>query len=186
MPNQHNPSTRRRDRAIPDAAWIRALLQRVPVGVLAAISDGEPYLHPTSFVYDPATHAIFIHSARSGRMPIALAANDRVCFTVYEMGRLLPAAVAMQFGVEYASVIITGRATRVDDEEAARHALQQLISRYFPHLHAGVDYRSPTEDEARRTAVYRIAIDTWSGKQHTAAPDAPGAFWYAPPKGDDR
>ncbi len=180
------PPTRRRDRAIPDDAWIRALLQRVPVGVLAAISDGEPYLHPTSFVYDPTAHAIYTHSARSGRMPAALAANERVCFTVYEMGRLLPAAVAMQFGVEYASVIITGRATRVDDAAAARHALQQLISRYFPHLHAGTDYRPPTDDEARRTAVYRIAIDAWSGKQHTAAPDAPGAFWYEILEGDDR
>ena len=63
------PPPRRRDRAIPDDAWIRALLQRIPVGVLAAISDDEPYLHPTSFVYDQDTHAIYTHTAHSGRMP---------------------------------------------------------------------------------------------------------------------
>jgi len=29
-----------------------------------------------------------------------------------------------------------------------------------------------------RTAVYRIAIDSWSGKKKEAAPDFPGAYDY--------
>jgi hypothetical protein len=40
-PSHSQTTLRRRDRAVDDAAWIMALLRRVPVGVLAAASDGS-------------------------------------------------------------------------------------------------------------------------------------------------
>lgn len=173
------PPIRRHDRAVNDEAWICALLHRVPAGVLAAASgDGQPYAHPTTFVYDEAAHAIYVHSARSGRMPALLTADNRVCFTAFEVGRLLPGETAAAFGVEYASVIVAGRAVLVDNEAEARQALQQLLDRYFPHLQAGADYPPPTAEEVCATAVYRIEIDEWSGKRKQAAPDVSGAFRY--------
>ena len=35
-----------------------------------------------------------------------------------------------------------------------------------------------TADELARTAVYRIDIESWSGKRKQAEPDFPGAFFY--------
>ena len=51
-----------------------------------------------------------------------------------------------------------------------------LLDKYAPHLKPGIDYRPTTDEELHRTAVYRIDIETWSGKQKEVAEDFPGAF----------
>jgi uncharacterized protein len=171
---------RRADRAVTDEAWIRALLERAPVGYLATVHDGQPFINSNLFVYDAARHAIYLHTARNGRTPANVAAHGRVCFSVSEMGRLLPAAEALQFSVEYAGATVFGTAAIVADPAEAAYGLQLLLDKYAPHLRPGRDYRPITADELKRTAVYRIAIDAWSGKRKVAPPDFPGAFAYAP------
>ena len=81
--------------------------------------------------------------------------------------------------MEFASVIVFGRASLVNDQAEARHGLQLLLDKYFAQLHPGSDYRPITDDELARTQVYRIEIDEWSGKRKQVAADFPGAFDYA-------
>lgn len=81
------------------------------------------------------------------------------------MGRLLPAPEALEFSVEYAGVVTFGTGRVVEEQDEARTALQMLLDKYAPHLRPGVDYRATTDDELKRTAVYRIDIEAWSGKQ---------------------
>lgn len=176
---------RRRDRAVTDAAWIKALLRRAPVGVLATGHDGQPFVNSNLFVYDEAAHAIYLHTARQGRTRRNIEAEPRVCFTVYEMGRLLPADVALEFSVEYAGVVVFGRASILTDEAAATRALQLLLDKYFPHLTPGEDYRATTPEELARTSVFQLSIDEWSGKQKQVEDDFPGAFFYGEPPGAD-
>jgi nitroimidazol reductase NimA-like FMN-containing flavoprotein (pyridoxamine 5'-phosphate oxidase superfamily) len=97
------------------------------------------------------------------------------------MGRLLPAARAKEFSVEYAGVVVFGRCEIVADEAEARHGLQLLLDKYFPHLRPGPDYRPITAEELAVTTVYRVRIDAWSGKQKVAPDDFPGAFHYGEP-----
>jgi nitroimidazol reductase NimA-like FMN-containing flavoprotein (pyridoxamine 5'-phosphate oxidase superfamily) len=170
----------RQDRA-KDDAWIRAYLQRVPFGMIATEYEGQPFLKPTSFVYDEAEHAIYIHGALVGRMRTNIELNPRVSFCVAEMGRLLPADTAMEVGVEYSSVVVFGKAEILKDADQARHGLQLLLDRYFPQLKPGIDYREIISEELDVTAVYRIKIDSWSGKEEHARPDFPGAFSYQAP-----
>jgi nitroimidazol reductase NimA-like FMN-containing flavoprotein (pyridoxamine 5'-phosphate oxidase superfamily) len=170
----------RQDRA-KDDAWIRAYLQRVPFGMIATEYEGQPFLKPTSFVYDEAEHAIYIHGALVGRMRTNIELNPRVSFCVAEMGRLLPADTAMEVGVEYSSVVVFGKAEILKDADQARHGLQLLLDRYFPHLKPRIDYREILPEELDITAVYRIKIDSWSGKEEHARPDFPGAFSYPAP-----
>jgi len=77
----------------------------------------------------------------------------------------LPADTALEFSTEYASVIVFGRARVVDDEAEQRHGPQGLLDKYFPDLRPGVHYRPIVEEELRRTSVYAVEIDAWSGKQ---------------------
>lgn len=170
---------RRQDRAVDDEGWITAFLQAAPVGILATSSDGQPFLNSNLFVYDAAAHAIYLHTARSGRTRANIEADGRVCFHVYEMGRLLPADTALEFSVEYSGVTVFGQAHVVTDPAEARRGLQLLLDKYFPHLRPGVDYRPITDDELARTTVYRIDITEWSGKRKGVAEDFPGAFLYA-------
>jgi uncharacterized protein len=171
---------RRQNRA-KDDEWIKAFLHRVPFGMLATEFEGQPFLKPTTFVYDEADHAIYIHGALEGRMRTNIEANPRVSFCIAEMGRLLPADTAMEVGVEYASVVVFGKVEILSDAEKSRHVLQLLLDRYFPHLKPGEDYREIIPEELNITAVYRIGIEAWSGKEEHAKEDFPGAFSYQAP-----
>jgi len=169
---------RRKDRAVEDEVWIRAMLHRVPFGTLATVHEGQPFINTNLFVFDEAAHVIYMHTANVGRTRANVEAKERVCFSASEMGRLLPADTALEFSVEYAGVVVFGRAVIVDDEQEASHALQLLLDRYFAHLRPGRDYRPITPEELARTAVYRISIEHWSGKKKEVGADFPGAFLY--------
>jgi nitroimidazol reductase NimA-like FMN-containing flavoprotein (pyridoxamine 5'-phosphate oxidase superfamily) len=171
---------RRADRAVEDERWIAALLERSTMGFLATVQDGQPFLNSNLFVYDPAAHAIYLHTARKGRTRSNLEHEPRICFTVAEMGRLLPADEALEFSVEYRSVVVFGCAVVVEDEAEATAALQALLDKYFAHLQAGRDYRPPVPEELKRTTVLRVDIDSWSGKKKEVGA-FPGAFLYGEP-----
>lgn len=170
---------RRRDRG-KDDAWIRAFLEACPFGFLAT-TDGErrPFLNANLFVYDEGRHCLYLHTARTGRTRDNLDAGGgaaQVAFGVAGMGRLLPADVALEFSVEYAGVVCFGTGRVVEDPDEASAALRRLLERYATHLRYGEDYRAVTPAELDRTAVYRIDIETWSGKQKEVEADFPGAF----------
>lgn len=167
---------RRRDRAKSEG-WIEAFLERAPYGYLATVDEqGQPFLNSNLFVYDPDGRCIYLHTHRTGRTRDNLERGDKVAFGVSTTGRLLPAPEALEFSVEYAGVTVFGRGRVVTDRDEARTALQKLLDKYAPHLEPGRDYRPTTDAELARTAVYRIDIETWSGKQKAVEPDFPGAF----------
>ena len=169
---------RRADRAVTDEAWIIDLLTRAPVGYLATVHDSQPFINSNLFVYDAEHHVIYMHTARVGRTRANVEGADQVCFTVTEMGRLLPADEALEFSVEYSSVMAFGTAAIVEDAAEQRHGLQILLDKYFPHLKPGEHYRPIADDELDRTSVFRITISTWTGKQKKVGDDFPGAFLY--------
>ncbi len=172
---------RRIDRGVSEDGWIIDLLHRAPVATLATVYEGQPFINTNLFVYEEDLHIVYMHTARSGRTRNNVNEEERVCLSVFEMGRLLPDKIALEFSVEYAGVNIFGRATVIDGEES-KTALQLLCDKYFPHLQPDRDYRPANLLELKRTSVYRIAIDSWSGKQKEVAEDFPGAFFYGQQK----
>jgi uncharacterized protein len=169
---------RRDDRAVKDDDWIEELLCRAPVGYLATVHEGQPFINSNLFVYDASTRSIYMHTARYGRTRANVEGHERVCFTVSEMGRLLPADEALEFSVEYAGVTVFGEACIVEENEEARSGLQLLLDKYAPHLRPGEHYRPIADEELKRTTVYKIAIEQWSGKKKEVAHDFPGAYFY--------
>jgi len=169
---------RRSDRAVEDDQWIKDFLHQAPMGVLATANQGQPFINTNLFVYNESEHVIYIHTARVGRTPGNIGKHTPICFTISSMGRLLPAKEALEFSLEYASVMVFGQAILVDDPAEAKPALQLLLDKYFPHLKPNQDYREIIPEELRRTAVYRVTIEQWSGKKKAVEPDFPGAFFY--------
>lgn len=168
-------AVRRRDRGKEDD-WIKAALANAPYGFLAMQSDGQPFINSNLFVYEEAAHCIYMHTARVGRTRSNLEASEAVCFAIAAMGRMLPAPEALEFSVEYSGVTVFGKGHVVLDDVEKEHGLQLLMDRYAPHLKPGEDYRPITAGELKRTAVFRIDIEEWSGKQKQVEPDFPGAF----------
>lgn len=173
-------AVRRRDRG-KDDAWAASFLRHAPYGFLATVDgDGQPFLNSNLFVFEDAgdERRIYLHTHRTGRTRRNLESAERVAFSTVAMGRLLPAPEALEFSVEYAGVTAFGKGRVVEDSAEAKAALQMLLDKYAPHLKPGVDYRPTTDDELKRTAVYRIDVETWSGKQKEVEADFPGAFEF--------
>ncbi|RMG73721.1 MAG: pyridoxamine 5'-phosphate oxidase family protein [Chloroflexi bacterium] len=171
-------AVRRADREVTEEAWIKQFLHSAAVGALATVYDDQPFINTNLFVYDESAHCIYTHTARVGRTQANVAQHQKVCFSIMAMGRMLPADEALEFSVEYAGVMVFGTASIVQDDVEATHALQLLLNKYAPHLKPGQDYRPPVKEELKRTAVYRINIEEWSGKKKEVDADFPGAFWY--------
>lgn len=153
------------------------MLQRAPYGMLATALEDQPFVKPSTFVFDEGAHSIYVHGAQEGRTVTTLKANPRVCFSVAEMGRLLPGSRAKGFALEYSGVVVFGKAVIVGPEEA-RRGLQLLLDKYAPHLKPGRDYETMSEEELSATNVYRIEIEQWSGKKREADAEFPGAFRF--------
>lgn len=169
---------RRTDRAVENETWIREFLRRAAWGVLATEHDGQPFINSNLFVFDEATHSIFLHTARTGRTRANLEQNPRACFHVAEMGRLLPADTALEFSVEYAGVTVFGACRVVGDPVEATRGLQLLLDKYFSHLKPGQDYRPIIDAELAQTTVLCVEIEAWSAKRKAVSEDFPGAFQY--------
>ena len=146
--------------------WIRAFLHTAKVGHIASSRDGQPFLNPSTFWFDEQNHQIIFHSNITGRIRSNIENNPRVGFEASELGRLLPSNVALEFSLQYRSVIVFGTARLVTDPKEARRVLYGLIQKYFPTMQAGKEYREITEKELKRTSVYAIQIEEWSGKEN--------------------
>ena len=168
---------RRKDRA-KDEEWIKEYLNKASFASIATIHEEQPFINNNIFVYDEEENCIYFHTAKEGRTRYNIDMNTKVCFSVCEMGRLLPADVALEFSVEYKSVVVFGSAEVIEDEEKAKSALQKLMYKYFPNHIPGKDYREIIPEELKRTSVYKIDIESLSGKEKKADDNFPGAFLY--------
>ncbi|MBI4854163.1 MAG: pyridoxamine 5'-phosphate oxidase family protein [Acidobacteria bacterium] len=169
---------RRKDREVKDEAWIYEKLHKIPFGSFSTVYNGQPFINTNIFVYDEEKHVIYLHTAHQGRTRTNAEKSERVCFSISEIGRFLPAKTAKTMSVEYAGVVIFGTVSIVEDEIEARHGLALLMKKYFPHLKVGQDYQDVTLEDLGQTTIYRINIEQLSAKKKQEADDFPGAFFY--------
>ena len=149
-----------------DEAWIRAFLRAAQIGRVATLWDDQPFVTPTTFWFDEANRRIIFHSNLAGRVRANLERNPKVCLEASEVGRLLPSNVALEFSLQYRSVMVFGTVRILESDEEMRAALTGLLEKYFPEMEAGREYRPITDKELNRTSVYELKIESWSGKEN--------------------
>lgn len=151
---------------IREDEWIRAFLRAAKVGHIATARDGQPFLNPSTFWFDEANHQIVFHSNVTGRNRSNIESNSRVCFEACELGKMLPSNVALEFSLQFRSVILFGTVRILNEPEEMRRVMYGLIQKYFRAMRAGQEYREITDKELKRTSVYAIKIEEWSGKEN--------------------
>jgi nitroimidazol reductase NimA-like FMN-containing flavoprotein (pyridoxamine 5'-phosphate oxidase superfamily) len=163
-----------------DAAekWIKTFLHCAPFGILAVVNEGLPRVFVSLFGYDEAAHAIYMRPDVRGRAGASIKAGQQVSFTVGEMGRILPADTAIDFGIEHASVTVCGHASMIQKTDRACHALQLILNKYAPHLCPGQDYQPICAEDIQKANVLCIHIDSWNGLKNEALADFPRAYHY--------
>jgi nitroimidazol reductase NimA-like FMN-containing flavoprotein (pyridoxamine 5'-phosphate oxidase superfamily) len=166
--NQSPIAFQRRPHLTKDDDWIRAFLRDAQVGHIVSAVDGQPFINPTTFWLDEENHQIVFHSNVAGRVRSNIESNPRVSLEASELGRFLPSNVALEFSLQFRSVMVFGTARVVADPSEARRLLYGLIGKYFPRMTAGQEYREITDKELRATSIYALKIEYWSGKENWA------------------
>ncbi|MFN8400912.1 MAG: pyridoxamine 5'-phosphate oxidase family protein [Anaerolineales bacterium] len=173
MPREYigqNPTAfQRRPHLTKDDAWIRENINTFKAGHFATSVDGQPYINTSTFWYDEAQHQIVFHSNLAGRIRSNIEYNPKVSFEASVLGQLLPSNVALEFSLQYRSIVAFGTARLVTEPDEMRRLLYGLISKYFPELKVGQEYREINDKELRATSVYAIKIEEWSGKENWEA-----------------
>ncbi|HNM38405.1 MAG TPA: pyridoxamine 5'-phosphate oxidase family protein [Anaerolineales bacterium] len=173
MPREYigqNPTAfQRRPHLTKDDAWIRENINTFKAGHFATSVDGQPYINTSTFWYDEAEHQIVFHSNLAGRIRSNIEYNPKVSFEASVLGQLLPSNVALEFSLQYRSIVAFGTAQLVTDPAEMRRLLYGLIGKYFSELSVGQEYREINDKELRATSVYAIKIEEWSGKENWEA-----------------
>ena len=170
MPRNYENASPTQYQRIPDHtrddAWIRKFLDKAAIGHISHSRGDQPFVTPTNFWYDDAGRRIIFHSNITGRTRSNMENNPKVCMEISEYGRFLPANTALEFGVQYRSVMVFGTVHILEENKEKIEVLNNLLKKYFPNLTPGKEYRPITEPELARTTVYAIRIDSWSGKEN--------------------
>ena len=146
---------RRADRALTQQE-ARDILQSAEFGVLSITSlNANPYGVPLN--YCTIGDSIYFHSALEGRKVEMLSANEKVSFCVVGKTEVLPE----KFGMKYESVIVSGKAHKVDGKEK-QQALEGLLKKYSsPFYSQGLEY---IEKSINRLIVFKITIESITAK----------------------
>src|SRR5512147_123162 len=110
----------RRPHLTKDDAWIRGFLKTAKVGHIATSVDGQSFINPSTFWYDEANHQVVFHSNIAGRVRSNIESNSKVSLEASELGRMLPSNVALEFSLQFRSVLVFGTARLVTNPEEAR------------------------------------------------------------------
>jgi hypothetical protein len=153
---------RRNEKKIEFRDEIDRIIEGARICRLAMARDGEPYLIPLNFGYD--RHSLHFHSAGDGKKLEILKENPRVWFEIEGDCRLIPGKDApCGWGMAYESVMGGGRVVFIIDLDEKIKSLDLIMARYSP----GVSYSYP-RDQVERTAVFRVEIESISGKRSPA------------------
>src|SRR5262245_30842107 len=130
------------------------------------VFEGKPFVIPTG--YARAGDKLYIHGSQASRMLRTLAEGIDVCVTVTLVDGLVLARSAFHHSINYRSVVVFGRAIRLDDPAEKNEALlafsEQVIRGRWD------DVRVPTEDELKQTTVLCLPLAEASAKIRTGPP----------------
>jgi hypothetical protein len=94
--------------------------------------------------------------------------DGEVCVTITLLDGLVLARSAFHHSMNYRSVVLLGRPTKVEDEAAKRHAFEVIVEHV---LHGRTEVaRASNDSELRKTLVLRLPIEEGSAKVRTGGP----------------
>jgi len=143
---------------------IDSLLKRAPIACISTLdAEGYPYCVPVHFVKHEGR--LFFHGLDKGKKLDNLARNNKVCFSAYDMKGIVHAEepeYMCNVNTEYESVVIRGRAERIEDMELKRDVLLGIVRKYAPEV-----MEAPMLERAvENSAVVEIVSEHVTGKYY--------------------
>ena len=167
-------------RGAPRARYERAdVLAILDAGLIAHVGvttpDG-PLVLPMAYGRDE--DRLYLHGAAANGL-LGSGEGEEICVTVTHLDGLVMARTPFHNSMNYRSVVVRGRATRIDDAERKSYALKRITD----HIVANWDTsRPPSAIDLRRTLVLELPLAEASAKVRTGDPideptDIAGPWW---------
>ena len=165
-------------RASYDRSLAHAILDEGLVAHVGFVSDDQPFVIP--MVYGRDGDRLLLHGSVASRVARSLGDDIPVCVTVTHVDGLVLAKSQFHHSLNYRSVVILGRATRLTDDAEIEAALVTLVDHVAPGR--AVETRPANRVELRQTAVLALPIEQASIKIRTGGPiddeaDLDAAVW---------
>jgi uncharacterized protein len=170
MTDQLTPTDRTTVRRLADRGryerdTVNAILDEAYLAHVGFVVEGQPRVLPMTYGRDG--EALYLHGAVGNAM-LRASADTEVCVTVTLLDGLVLARSAFHHSMNYRSVVLLGRATKVEDDAAKRHAFDVIVDHVLP---GRSEVARPTNDsELRKTLVLRMPIEEASAKVRTGGP----------------
>jgi uncharacterized protein len=154
------------ERGVYDRTAVHAVLDEGFVAHVGLATDDGPVVIPMLYARDG--DRVLVHGSPASRLLRTGARGLDMCLTVTLVDGLVLARSAFHHSVNYRSVVVVGRAERIDDLAERRAALDVLVEAIVPGRTA--DARPPNERELRGTTVLALPLDEASAKVRTGGP----------------
>jgi len=151
---------RRNEREITDHRLIENALAEADICRIAMCDGGRPYVIPMNFGYRDGV--VYLHSAAAGRKIEILQKNPQVCFEVeaYAEMKDIKEENICSTGMRYLSVIGSGEAQFIHEENEKSTALDIIVGRY-----TGKTEHSYSPESLARIVVIKVIIREITGKR---------------------
>lgn len=166
-----NPShlipSRAAKRAHYDPETVYPILDEAVVCTISYVANGQPFSIPTAFVrYEDK---IYIHGSVGSHFIRELEKGMPVCIVITLIDAIVVAKSAFSHSVNYRSVVIFGKAEKIEDAEMKMNAFEWLTNKFVP---GSWDYLRPvTVKEVQKTTVLAFTLDELSAKIRTGMPN---------------
>ena len=143
------------------------------VGVTTA--EG-PLVLPMAYGRDD--QRVYLHGAAANHL-LSTGENHEVCVTVTLLDGLVMARTPFHNSMNYRSVVVRGRASRIENEDAKRHALKCVTDHVVANWDSG---RPASKTDLRKTLVLELPLAEASAKVRSGDPvdepsDIAGPWW---------
>lgn len=147
---------------------INHFLNSAKIGFLGLTDGTIPYVIPLNFVW--YKEHIYFHGASEGKKIEIMKVNQNVCFTVSEEYGTISNPVPAHIDTAYMSVILTGKAEKLDDWDEATQAMQEMLNKYVPAYFDNPLAKSHVEKYrsslGSQTGIFKIVPASLSAKEN--------------------
>lgn len=164
-PSERTRLKRAHERGAYDSASIYEILDACPICHVSYILDGAPVVTP-SLQWREGDH-VYWHGSSASRL-IKKAAGADVCMAVTLLDGMVMARSAFHHSVNYRSVMLFGKAHKVEGADLVTQKLKNMVDGLFPGRWDML--RKMTDQELKATTVLSMPINEASAKVRSGMP----------------
>lgn len=153
-------------REIHDREILREILEECDVVRIGARDAEGMFIVPVNYGYDLETSGetmrltLYLHGAKEGRKADAFAAAPDVAVEMDCCHEIITGDYTCSYSFAYRSIMGNGRICRIEDTEQKIYGLTKIMEHMDPGAKA--EFRP---EMLERTAVFRIDVDKFTGKE---------------------